>query len=52
MHVEIDDGDPFEATPLQDANRYGDVVEGTEPFAVVCEGVVEPAADVSRCTEV
>ena len=47
MHVQIDDGDALDAVRLQDADRDGDIVERTEPFAVVREGVVQPAADVN-----
>ena len=47
VHVEVDDGNAFDAARLKHANSDGDIVERTESFAMVWERVVEPAADVT-----
>ena len=47
VDVQIDDGDALDAVRLQNADRHGDIVERTESFAVIREGVVQSAADVN-----
>ena len=45
VDVQIDDGDALDAVRLQHADRHRDIVERTEAFAVIREGVVQSAAD-------
>ena len=47
MHVQINDGDAFEAARLQIADGDRHIVERTETFAVIREGVMKAAADMA-----
>src|SRR5205823_10613713 len=51
VNVQVDDRDALDPALLQTASRDCDVVEWTEPFAVVRKRVVQAAADVTRNAE-